>query len=88
MDNQHKKITGYRDLSQEEIDAMNGVKALEAQFNGMVDYLRNLASADQRQVSIAATAGEEAFMRAVRAIAQPQRQSVQSEPFIINAANG
>lgn len=26
MDNQHKKITGYRDLSQEEIDLMNEVK--------------------------------------------------------------
>lgn len=88
MENQHKKITGYRDLSQEEIDAMNGIKALEGKFNGMIDYLRSLTSADQRQVSIAATAGEDAFMRAVRAVAQPQRQSIQSEPFIVNAANG
>ena len=31
MDNQHKKITGYRDLSQEEIDAMNKSKALASQ---------------------------------------------------------
>ena len=30
MDNQHKKITGYRDLSQSEIDGMNSIKALEA----------------------------------------------------------
>ena len=88
MDNQHKKITGYRDLSKEEIDAMNGIKALEAKFNGMIDYLRSLVSVDQRQVSIAATAGEDAFMRAVRAVAQPQRQSEQTAPFIISAANG
>lgn len=27
MDNQHRKITGYRDLSQEEIDLMNRIKA-------------------------------------------------------------
>jgi hypothetical protein len=27
MENQHKKITGYRDLSQAEIDLMNRVKA-------------------------------------------------------------
>jgi hypothetical protein len=26
MDNQHKKIKGYRDLSQAEIDAMNQIK--------------------------------------------------------------
>lgn len=74
MDNQHKKISGYRDLSQEEIDAMNGVKAEEARFNGLIDHLRSLPGVDQRQVSIAATVGEEAFMRAVRAIAQPERK--------------
>ncbi len=74
MDNQHKKITGYRDLSQEEIDAMNGVKALEAKFNGLIDHLRSLPNVDQRNISIAQTSGEDAFMRAVRAIAQPMRQ--------------
>lgn len=30
MENQHKKITGYRDLTQSEIDGMNSIKALEA----------------------------------------------------------
>lgn len=88
MENQHRKISGYRELSQEEIDAMNGIKDLEAKFNGMIDYLRCCVSVDQRQVSIAQTVGEEAFMRAVRAIAQPARQVDQSGPFVINAANG
>ena len=27
MENQHRKITGYRELSQEEIDLMNEIKA-------------------------------------------------------------
>lgn len=31
MDNQHRKIGGYRELSQEEIDLMNEAKDLEAQ---------------------------------------------------------
>lgn len=31
MENQHQKISGYRELSQEEIDLMNEAKALEAQ---------------------------------------------------------
>lgn len=30
MDNQHQKISGYRDLTQKEIDLMNEAKALEA----------------------------------------------------------
>lgn len=74
MDNQHKKIAGYRDLSQDEIDLMNEVKAFEAKWNGLVDRLRNMGSTlDQRHVALAATHGEDAFMRAVRAIAQPER---------------
>lgn len=76
MDNQHKKITGYRDLSQDEIDLMNDIKGLEAKFNSLVDRLKAMGSSvDQRNVSIAATAGEDAFMRAVRAVAQPERKT-------------
>lgn len=81
MDNQHQRISGYRDLSQSEIDAMNGVKHLEKQWNGMMDHLKADPSFDQRQVAIAATAGEEAFMRAVRAIAKPERQVSQYVPM-------
>lgn len=76
MDNQHKKITGYRDLSQAEIDLMNEVKAHEAQWNTLVDKLKAMGSAlDQRNVAIAVTEGENAYMRAVRAIAQPERKT-------------
>ena len=75
MDNQHKKISGYRDLSQDEIDNMNAVKKMEAAFNGMIDNMKALPGIDQRQVALAATHGEEAFMHAVRAIARPERIS-------------
>ena len=85
MDNQHKKISGYRDLSEEEIIDMNAIKNLEAQFNGMIDYMRDAKAADQRQISIAATSGEEAFMRLVRAIAKPDRQVSQYIPFVNSA---
>ena len=73
MDNQHRQISGYRELTQDEIDLMNEVKSLEAAYNRMIDKLRSLPQADQRQVSIAQTDGESAFMRAVRAIARPAR---------------
>ena len=75
MDNQHQKISGYRDLSQDEIDLMNEIKAHEARWNGIIVRLRGMGvRVDQRQVAIAATDGESAYMRAVRAVAQPTRQ--------------
>ena len=73
MDNQHRKIAGYRELSADEIDVMNSVKNLEAQFNGMIDSLKAMPGIDQRNVALAQTHGEDAFMRAIRAIAQPTR---------------
>ena len=36
MENQHRKITGYRDLSQTEIDLMNEIKALGTQIEAAV----------------------------------------------------
>lgn len=42
MDNQHKKITGYRDLSQTEIDMMNKIKALGVQMGSLVADLRSI----------------------------------------------
>lgn len=37
MDNQHKLIKGYRDLSQEEIDLMNEIKELASAVGIIVD---------------------------------------------------
>jgi len=73
MDNQHQKITGYRDLSAAEIDAMNAVKAVGAQCGEMIEQLQASKDAtyDQRWVSIAKTDLQKGIMAAVRAIAQP-----------------
>jgi len=40
MDNQHKHIKGYRDLSQDEIDLMNEGKALAEQCGAYIEKLR------------------------------------------------
>lgn len=40
MENQHRKISGYRELSQEEIDLMNRIKAKGAE---LLDLHRELA---------------------------------------------
>ena len=71
MDNQHKKITGYRDLSQAEIDLMNEGKALAEQCGAFIEKLQNLPSADMRCVSIGKTELQTGFMWAIRGIARP-----------------
>lgn len=84
MENQHRKIIGYRELSADEIKAMNGIKNMEGYFNGMIEFLKTIPGGDQRQIALAATHGEEAFMHAVRSIAKPDRKVlvfVPSEPL-------
>jgi hypothetical protein len=39
MDNQHRKISGYRELSQEEIDLINRIKAFGPQLEELVNAL-------------------------------------------------
>jgi hypothetical protein len=41
MNNQHRKITGYRDLDKTEIDLMNEVKALGIQMEGVLKKIES-----------------------------------------------
>ncbi|MGD9676510.1 MAG: hypothetical protein AB7V19_07495 [Candidatus Bipolaricaulia bacterium] len=41
MDNQHKKITGYRDLTAEEIEAMNNLKAIGNQMDDALAFIES-----------------------------------------------
>jgi hypothetical protein len=78
MENQHRQIAGYRELNADEIALMNEAKAIERRFNSFIDKLRAAPGIDQRNVAMAATHGEDAFMRAVRAVAQPARLTMAS----------
>ena len=71
MDNQHKQIKGYRDLSRSEIDAMNAVKAEAIRIGFLIEGLESNDMLDQRWVSIAKEDLQKGFMAAVRSIAQP-----------------
>lgn len=71
MENQHQKISGYRDLSQGEIDAMNLIKAKAEEVRELLEHVASVPGADQRCVAIARTEAQTAFMWAVRAIAKP-----------------
>ena len=71
MENQHKKIKGYRDLTQQEIDDMNESKELAAQVGILIDKLYTIESIDKRWLSIAKTDLQKGFMSMVRSIAKP-----------------
>ncbi len=71
MDNQHKKITGYRDLTQSEIDGMNSIKSLEADVGNLFKQIGEIEGVDPRLLSLAKTNLQQGFMWFVRSIAKP-----------------
>lgn len=71
VDNQHTKITGYRDLSMEEIAYMNECKALAEQCGEQISRMELIADVDKRWLAIAKTDIQKGFMALVRSIAKP-----------------
>ncbi len=71
MDNQHKHIQGYRDLSQAEIDAMNAVKAKAEELRVLIEQVKATPGVDQRWLATGVTDLQKGFMSVVRSIAQP-----------------
>jgi hypothetical protein len=73
VDNQHKKIKGYRDLTQEEIDLMNKGKELAEKCGEFIQELESKGKTlDQRSVALGKTNLQQGFMWAIRGIAQPE----------------
>ncbi|BES72187.1 hypothetical protein RE428_32050 [Marinobacter nanhaiticus D15-8W] len=83
MDNQHRKIKGYRELSQAEIDLMNEIKAKGAELDELITKLH--ASQDaitnefgtgdaepRRWISIGKTHLQQGLMALTRAVAKPE----------------
>lgn len=83
MDNQHQKIKGYRDLSQNEIDLMNEIKAKAEECRELCNKLfrtgdnapsppgMEYITADGRWVNIGQTHLQQGFMALVRSVAKP-----------------
>lgn len=71
MDNQHRKITGYRELNQDEIDLMNRIKRLGSEIEAVVVEVRS-GDHDGRWASIGATDLQTGLMALTRAVAQPE----------------
>lgn len=71
MENQHRKITGYRELNEAEIKAMNAIKELGEAVGVLVEELQSEPGSDQRWVSIGQTHLQLGFMALTRAVAKP-----------------
>lgn len=71
MENQHRQIKGYRELSQAEIDLMNEIKSKGAELGELVNRLRQQQGLDQRWISIGATDLQTGLMALTRGVAQP-----------------
>jgi len=80
MKDQHTKIKGYRDLSQEEIDLMNEAKELAERVGQFIDKLQSISPMnvsdtnmipDGRWLNIAKTDLQQGFMSLTRAVAKP-----------------
>ncbi|EOW9436668.1 hypothetical protein ACOCGN_003252 [Vibrio cholerae] len=73
MENQHRKIKGYRELSQEEINDMNDIKSEGERLKNLIEALRARGNGlDQRWVDISETHLQQGIMALVRSVAKPE----------------
>lgn len=72
MDNQHRKIAGYRELNQGEIDLMNEIKVKGSELGDLINKLRQTEGLDMRWIAIGATDLQTGLMALVRGVAQPE----------------
>lgn len=71
MENQHRLIKGYRDLTALEIEQMNEVKEMGLKLETLVLELETNSALDQRWVAIGKTQLQQGMMALTRAIAKP-----------------
>lgn len=71
MENQHRRIKGYRELNQSEIDLMNEIKHKGLELEKLIVKLKDQPTIDQRWVSIGKTDLQTGLMALTRAVAKP-----------------
>lgn len=72
VDNQHKQIKGYRDLTEEEIAHMNQCKIAAVDIGDLCDLVDALPGVDKNWAAIGRTHLQQGFMALVRSIAKPE----------------
>ncbi|MFM0566948.1 hypothetical protein PQQ88_01190 [Paraburkholderia caledonica] len=71
MENQHRSIKGYRDLTPEEISSMNVIKDFAENIRVELELLESLPEVDKRWLAIGKTNLQQGFMAVIRSIAKP-----------------
>ncbi len=71
MQDQHKQIKGYRDLTQEEIDLMNRLKQKGEEIFALIQELNVNSETDKRCVALGQTNVQQGFMWLIRSVARP-----------------
>ncbi|WP_068086778.1 DUF7681 family protein [Polycladidibacter stylochi] len=71
MDNQHRKIKGYRELSQAEIDLMNEIKLKGKEIGDLVEKLSVADEIDKRWLAIGETNLQQGLMALTRSVTKP-----------------
>jgi hypothetical protein len=71
MENQHREIKGYRELSKEEIAAMNEIKEKAAEVGALIGRMKFDNKNDGRWIAIGQTNLQQGFMALTRAVAKP-----------------
>ena len=74
MENQHRKIKGYRELTQEEIDLMNTIKEKGVELEELIERIDSLTgdkTADKRWLAIGKTDLQKGLMALTRSVAKP-----------------
>jgi hypothetical protein len=72
MDNQHRQIKGYRDLTAREIELMNQLKAKAEEVHELLCQVEQEPGIDLRWLSIGKTDLQKGFMGTIRAVARPE----------------
>lgn len=73
VDNQHRRITGYRELDEREVRAMNLIKDVAREVAELYLQVRDdVPDVDERALRIARTQLQDGFMWFVRAVARPE----------------
>ena len=71
MDNQHRQIKGYRELTRNEIDKMNIIKEMGVKLGELTKSLQSDTELDQRWVNIGITDLQKGMMALTRSVAKP-----------------
>lgn len=71
VDNQHRLIKGYKELSEEQIAQMNEIKEIGIILGELTDKLGGLDITDKRWVNIGITDLQKGLMSLTRSVARP-----------------